>query len=149
MDIEGYRLCGNSTCGNHVLDTTAWQTGGVCFDCFVAGDMARFRQVEIIQRATRHTLDAGPANVPAKRRPGGKSKRRSQTGNPVRADLARMRALRRMRHLFPAVFDILYAEERWKAGLEPRPHPEHDHLKKAVETYTAFAAYHAASDRSG
>lgn len=149
MDIEGYRQCGNSSCGNMVLDFTAWQTGGVCFDCFVNGDLARFREVEIVQRATRHTIDAGGANAPKHRRTDRKSKRRSQTGRPVQADLARMRALRRMRHLFPDVFDILYAEERWKAGLQPKPHPERDHLKRAVETYTAFAAYHAASDRSG
>jgi hypothetical protein len=63
--------------------------------------------------------------------------------------LARLRAARRLSRLFPEVFDILYAEERWKAGLQPKPHPHKNHLKNAVETYVAFAAYHAASDRSG
>jgi hypothetical protein len=145
MDIEGYRECGNDACGNMVLDFTAWQTGGVCFDCFINGDMARVREIEVIERATRHKIDAGPAN--AKRSPG-KAKRKP-TENVRQADLARLRAARRLSRLFPEVFDILYAEERWKAGLQPKPHPHKNHLKNAVETYVAFAAYHAASDRSG
>jgi hypothetical protein len=50
--------------------------------------------------------------------------------------------------MFPDVFAIVYAEERHKAGLDPKPHPQQGYLKNAVETYVAFTAYHAASDRS-
>lgn len=146
MDIEGYRDC--ARCQAKVLDITAWQTQGVCMECFVAGDLARFREVEISQRATAHKIDLGGANRAKKHRPGGKSKKNSGTQNVIAADLARLRALRRMRHLFPDVFAILYAEERHKAGLQPKPHPQQGYLKNAVETYVAFAAYHAASDRS-
>lgn len=148
VEIEGYRTCANAHCRAMVLDVTAWQTRGVCFDCFVTNDMSRFREVEIALRADRHKVDPGAAHRPAVKRPGGKAKRRSQTENPVKADLARLRALRRMAALFPDVFAILYADERHKAGLQPKPHPKKDYLKNAVETYVAFAAYHAASDRS-
>lgn len=117
-------------------------------ECFVAGELARFREVEISQRATTYKIDLGSANKPKKNRPGGKSKKNSGTKNVVAADLARLRALRRMRHMFPDVFAIVYAEERHKAGLDPKPHPQQGYLKNAVETYVAFTAYHAASDRS-
>lgn len=147
VEIVGYRPC--SRCGAQVLEHVAWQTGQVCFDCFVKYDMADLRKIEVSQRTTRYELLLPPANTPRKRRKNGtkRPKKASQQGNL--ANLARIRAYRRMAALFPDVYAVVYAEERWKAGLDPRPRREKDALKDAVETYTAFVTYYQDLNRSG
>lgn len=141
VDIEGYREC--VVCRGPVLDHVAYMTGGVCFDpCFIDGKMARFREIEVIHRATILTARRPPANTKAK------NNARAKLDTERRADLARLRACRRMRYLFPDVFDLLYAEERHRAGLIPRPTRAKDRLARAVATYTAFATYDAPADRS-
>lgn len=54
-----------------------------------------------------------------------------------------------MAGLFPEVFAIVYAEERWKAGLAPKPTRVKDLLADAVETFVAFCAYYQTLNRSG
>lgn len=54
-----------------------------------------------------------------------------------------------MAALFPDVYAIVYAEERWRAGLDPKPLRQKNALAKAVETYTAFVAYYQTLERSG
>lgn len=138
MEIEGYRKC--AKCGQPVLDYVAWQTGGVCFDpCFVNGDLARFREVELIQRAT----------VVKVKRPPSTSKKKNHAKPHAKSDyishLARERALRRLPYLFPDVFALLLTEERHKAGMGPKPTRVKDALKTAVDDYAAFVAYHHAN----
>jgi len=145
VEIAGYKAC--ATCQEQVLDFVAWQTGGICFECFVKGDLSRLRQIEVVQRATRHTVTLPGANQPATHKK--KAKRRSNSKNVVRADLARIRALRRLATFFPDVFAVLYAEERWRDGLQPKPLRQKDVLKNAVLTYEQFAAYYQTSNRSG
>lgn len=138
--IEGYVDC--ARCGAPELRHVAWQTRGVCFPCFANGELARFREVEITQRRARHSIRRKGANKRAK------TPNRGPNTQNAKADQARAKAQRRLSHLFPEVFDVLYAEERFNAGLAPRPHVEEGHLARAAETYAAFAAYYAQTDRS-
>lgn len=54
-----------------------------------------------------------------------------------------------MAALFPDVFAVVYAEERWKAGLDPKPTRTEALLAEAVETFVAFVAYYQTLERSG
>lgn len=147
VDIVGYRYC--SRCGAQVLEHVAWQTGQQCFECFVRFDMAKMREIEVSQRTTRYKVLLPPANTPTKRRKNGRKKPKKNTTQANQANLARIRAHRRMAALFPDVYAIVYAEERWRAGLDPKPLRQKDALAKAVETYTAFVAYYQTLERSG
>lgn len=133
MEIAGYRTC---KCGEKVLEIVAWQTGGVCMECFVAGETVRMAEVEIAVRGGKTLLKLD------RRRNHGKSKGRPETRRKV--EHARTRAMRRLRHLYPDVFDVLYAEERHKVGLPPVANREEGHLVKAVANYEAARTYDAA-----
>jgi hypothetical protein len=138
VDIVGYVNCANPHCQALTPETTAWQTRGVCFDCFKANVMPHMRDVEVSQRAAVTTIQ--------RRRNRGKNKK---TPTQVKNELARARAARRLAYLFPDVYDILVADERSKVGLEPQVRVDKDHLATAVETYLAFAAYHAGRTGDG
>ena len=143
MEIEGYRRC--SQCDKPVLDYVAYLTRGVCFDpCFLKGDMQRFRELEIVARGNVVTQRFGAAESPARR----KTKRAAQQNRQPKRDLARLRACRRVAALFPDIFALLLADERHKAGIGPKVSNVEGQLARAVETYTAIAAYHAEIDRS-
>lgn len=145
-NVAGYVLC--KLCQAYVLEHVAYQTRGLCFDCFVAADMESFREIEIRQRSTQHKLRLNPANTPPKRRVSTKSRKKVPRERETATDLARLRACRRMANLFPDVFAVVYAEERWKAGLAPKPSRVKDLLAVAVETFVAFSAYYQTLDRS-
>jgi len=145
--IAGYVPC--RLCRAQVLEHVAYQTRGVCFDCFLANDMEQFREVEISLRATRHKVKLPPANTPPSKRKSGKTREKKTYERVTAADLARLRACRRMAGLFPEVFAIVYAEERWKAGLAPKPSRVKDLLADAVETFVAFSSYYQTLERSG
>jgi len=138
--LEGYTHCRNDTCAALVVEYLAWQTGGLCFECFATGTGARLRELETVHRATLHTVPVRGANRRRRHRP--------KRTNPATVDLARRAAQRRLARLFPEVYDVLYAEERAARGLPPIAHPGKDHLVAAVATYEAFRAYRAAADRS-
>lgn len=61
---------------------------------------------------------------------GGKKKPKRNKGNKERqkaSEKARLRAMQRLRAVFPDLYDIFLAEERARAGLEPWP------LEKAIK----------------
>lgn len=144
--VAGYVSC--KLCQAFVLEHVAYQTRGVCFDCFLANEMTEFNEIEIRMRSTAHKLRLRPANTPPERRQSSKSRKKSPNERVTATDLARLRACRRMAALFPDVFAVLYAEERWKAGIAPKPSRVKDLLANAVETFVAFSAYYQALDRS-
>lgn len=146
IEVAGYVSC--RLCQSMVLQHVAYQTHGVCFDCFLKDDMVEFREIEIAARANTHRVRLLPANTPKNRRKNSEKSPKVRRRPESSADLARLRACRRMAHLFPEVFALLYAEERWKAGLSPKPSRIEDRLVKAVETFVAFSAYYQNLDRS-
>lgn len=147
VDIAGYRHC--SRCGGQVLEHVAWQTRQLCFQCFVDGDLEELRRIEVAQRTTKYSLLLAPSNRPTKQRKNGRKRPKKTPESINKANLARIRAHRRMAALFPDVYAVVYAEERWKAGLDPKPLRQKDALAKAVETYVAFVAYYQTLNRSG
>lgn len=109
----GYGACRIEACGEWELSIVLARTGGVCTACSLAGLGAAFRRIEIVSRGRRTTVTKTSA---AKRshRPGRKPGATKKT-----AQVAARRALKRLKNLFPDLYDILYAEERAAAGLEP------------------------------
>lgn len=105
-------------------------------ECFIADDYSPLREIEIAVRGGKTTM-----KMPG-RRDHGPNKGRPETRRKV--EKARTRAMRRLRHLYPDVFDVLYAEERHRVGLAPVPHREAGHLVNAVATYQPPETYDAA-----
>ena len=144
IGTDDYKPC--KGCRRPTIITVLHQTRGVCMDCFASGSpMQRFREAEIAVRGGTVNMLL-PPSYPA-RKTKARNARRNATARPVQSDLARLRACRRMANLFPDLFAVLYAEERWKAGLTPKATPVEGLLDDAVQTYAAFVAYHLASRR--
>lgn len=106
--------------------------------------MREFEQIELVQRATvirtrRQTHKSTDVNSRKSRK-----RRQNKPENTVQRDLARLRAVRRMAVLFPDVFELVYADERHKAGLGPKVSNIEGLLSDAVETYKRYHAYHLA-----
>jgi len=108
--IEGYIVC---RCGALVPDVTAAMTGQRCVDCATV-EGGQTRMVEVLNLGRRASLPA----LPAKRM-------RKKTGSKGRRDTARRAAaakksaLRRLRMVYPEMYDMLYDEERVAIGLPP------------------------------
>jgi hypothetical protein len=111
----GYTACRIEACGRWHLTAISNRTGGVCEECHFAGLGAQFRKMEIVSLG-RRTEVKGKSRRPSRKRPG----RESKPGRAL-AGLAERRALKRLRRLFPELYDVLYAEERASVGLEPWP----------------------------
>ena len=113
IDLEGYRSCRNEWCGQLVLVEIAQRTQGLCSDCFRTHLGDQMAEVEVISRGDRLKVRS-------------RKSRRAQTSKgdketKRRADQAQRRAYRRLRGVFPDLFDVFYAEERARVGLEPWP----------------------------
>lgn len=135
MQIEGYRRC---HCGELVLEHVAWMTGGVCFGCFMGGEYGRVREIEVAVRMRRVTIPTGYVARP------NRSKRGSAKTRQL-VEKAKIRALRRLKHLYPDMYDVVYAEERVKVHLEPIPQRvPNGWYNEVVTTYLAALPYHAA-----
>jgi hypothetical protein len=107
--------------------------GGRCFPCFQAG-IEPLKVVEVLNRGQKACLPAKPL----KDRTGSKgSKRRHHA-----AERAKSAALKRLRALYPAMYEMLYDEERVKRGLEPLPRRDGSHVL-AAETYDLDPVYAA------
>lgn len=132
-EIEGYKLC-RCGCGVQVLEHVFHLTGGLSFECFLAEKMVRLHEIEILNRGKRTPLPLPftPREVKEKTRVHKNPKHNHKV------DRAKRRASRRLKMIYPEMFDILYAEERVKIGLPPVPRPgEPGAWVKAVETAEA------------
>ncbi len=108
MEVAGCVLC--RRCSNLVIREIARLTGGLCGDCLdVVG--AQVRTIEVL-------YGGRPVKMRTRvRRPGSR-------GSAERAKLGakcREKAARRVAKLFPNVYELLVADERARAGLEPWP----------------------------
>lgn len=136
-EIEGYRTC---PCGALVLEATAEMQSGLCGECFKV-KRAPLEVVEIMHRGQR-------AMLPARRhkpKAGSKgSKRKSKT-----VEAAKKAALKRLRMLYPAMYDMLYDEERALRGLAPITRVDHPPHDDALQTYPFESVYAALTKLPG
>jgi hypothetical protein len=113
----GYGTCRIAACGVWELTIVLARSGGVCTGCHLAGLGEQFRHIEIVSRG-RRTAIRKTTNRPGPPR---------RTATRGAANHAKRRALKRLKNLFPDLYDILVAEERANVGLEPWP------LRRALE----------------
>ncbi len=113
-DIEGYSLCRADGCEYVAPTEQLARTGHLCPE-HVGRLQARLRQIEIGNRTAKETLVVNYNRTTHR----GRTK-----GNPATkraSEAARMVALRRLAMLYPAVYQVLYGEERQARGLDPFP----------------------------
>lgn len=113
IDIEGYRSCRNEWCGSLVLKEIADRTQGLCTDCFRTHLGEQMAAVEVVSRGDRVSVKST-----------GRRRNQLNKGDRAtkrRAEQAKRRAYRRLSGVFPELFDVFYAEERARVGLEPWP----------------------------
>lgn len=130
--VEGYIVC---RCGSWVPEALAHQTRGMCTECF-GRESSHLKVVEAVHRGSRMALPV---------RSGRKAKKKGSKGKQATHQAARkaeMSALRRLRALYPELYDMLYDEERVARGLPPKYRPDADHAA-AVKTYQVPPAYAA------
>lgn len=108
-EVEGYVTCKNMGCGSLVVKQVARRTFGFCEICARNLLGKSVRVAEVVNAGRR-------SYVPLKNRKTEKSK---YPDTEKRAEKARNRAMKRLRALFPEIYDILLAEERSKEGLNP------------------------------
>jgi hypothetical protein len=111
----GYTACRIEACGRWHLTAISNRTGGVCEECHFAGLGAQFRKMEIVSLG-RRTEIRSPKSRQTSKRPG-----REQSRVRRLTQMAERRALKRLRRLFPELYDVIYADERASVGLEPWP----------------------------
>ena len=139
IDVLGYRTCDNEHCGTLILEQIAARTGGFCLDCFSGRLGDTFAGVEVQIRSQR-------MKIPPTRKP------RTSTGKGNRwthkqGEKARTRARRRLCLMFPELYELLLAEERARAGLEPFPADRLTESAGDASGTLAFASlYHALQD---
>jgi len=113
IDLEGYRACRNQWCGELVIVEVAQRTGGLCGACFRTHLGEQVAAVEAVSRGERMLVNLGKQSASRQLRAKGDLDTKRKTEH------ARKRALKRLRAVFPDMYDIFYAEERARVGLEP------------------------------
>ena len=136
MTVLGYSVC--ATCNQATLTEIARVTGGRCADCFRT-DTRPLKLIEVMVSGERMKVRT---TTERKRKT---NRGRKETKLAVVA--AKRRALRRLRAAFPDFYDMLLAEERARAGLDP--YPLGAVLQQgagAPETIDFAATYHALAE---
>lgn len=108
--ILGWRTC--LLCSNLVINEVAARTGGICSECFAGGHGPNTIRIEVVGRGFRVRV---PRRRPRSRRPSDKHP------DHHKAERAKTNALKRLKAIFPDLYDTLVAEERAKMGLHPWP----------------------------
>lgn len=93
-----------------MLRETARHTGGVCDECFAGGKGPDLRRIEVVGRGYRIRV---PLRRPRLKRP------QPRDPNHHEAEKAKAAAAKRLKAIFPDLYDTLVAEERAKRGLKP------------------------------
>jgi hypothetical protein len=107
-EIVGYANC--VLCPEIVLRETARHTGGLCEKCWAGGHGPDIRHIEVVGRGYKIRVPPRKTKRPVTRDP-----------NHHAAEKAKGRALKRLKAIFPDLYDTLVAEERSRAGLRPWP----------------------------
>jgi hypothetical protein len=111
IDIEGYRACRNQWCSNIVLLEITERTGGLCTECWRTHLGQQAAEVEVVSKGSRVKVKLAKGRMGDRNNKGNRDTHR-------KADRAKLRAMRRLRSLFPDLYDMFYAEERARAGLD-------------------------------
>lgn len=117
--VFGYGIC--RLCQSAELDIVLWKTNGLCAACFRDGANRLFSEV-IAHHASGERVRL--SLVSEKRSPGERRRRRfrskrERTDHERKVRRAEAAALRRLKHLYPDVYEVLVADERSERGLEP------------------------------
>lgn len=121
-----------------MLREVAARTGGICSDCFAGGKGPDLRRIEIMGRGFR-------VRVPL-RKPHIRLHRQPKHPDHHAAERAKQQALKRLRAIFPDLYDTLVAEERARSGLAPWPTEtavRYGWDPDCAETIRFAAVYHA------
>lgn len=110
IELLGYVIC--RLCPEPVIREVAARTGGLCSTCFAGGRGPNMRRIEVVGRGYR-------IRVPLRKPQRTRIKVRDQHHH--QAAKAKHRAHKRLKAIFPDLYDTLVAEERAAAGLEPWP----------------------------
>jgi hypothetical protein len=132
--VLGYSVC--VTCSQPVLTEVARVTEGRCPGCFRDQHGGTLKLIEVMVAGERMKVRTGPNR-----------KRRSNRGRretKLAVAAAKRRAYKRLRAAFPDLYDMLLAEERARAGLDPYPLTSVlGQGTGAPETIDFAATYHA------
>ena len=109
--VEGYVKC--DLCPALVVREVAAKTGGICSDCWAGGEGPNLRVLELVGRGTRLTarLRSNPKRV----------KPQPKTVADHQLERIKRTSRTRLAWIFRDLYDIILAEERAKAGLDPWP----------------------------
>jgi hypothetical protein len=113
IDLEGYASCKNDWCKAFVIKEVAEKTRGYCSTCWRTVFNANLTEIEVRAVAERVKMPLRSKNQ-AKRNKGNKTKAKA-------VEKAKLRAMKRLRALFPDLYNIFLADERARAGLDPWP----------------------------
>lgn len=134
--ILGYQLCPG--CGVPVLDDIARRTGGRCPTCHRSEMHRATKVIEIRSQGRRIALPLG-------RKPRQRTRSAERKRHDRLVDRAKTAALRRLRDVFPELYETFLAEERGRLGLEPWP-LEAPVTAAASETISFIEVYHALAE---
>jgi hypothetical protein len=113
IDLAGYRACLNEWCGELVLKEVAERTRNYCPECWRKLFNSDLTEIEIRGRGFKTQMPLRTKTTP-KRNKGNK-------GRSQQVEKAKIRAMKRLRAIFPDLYDMILAEERARAGLDPWP----------------------------
>lgn len=141
IDVAGYRACRNSWCPTLVLAEVAERTDGLCTECFRGQLGAKVAAVEIRNKGRILSMQ----RTRGRARAGSKGNRATKTS----AENAKRNAMRRLRDLFPELYQLLLGEERARLGLEPFPLETAVHEPTDASLTIEFARVYDALDQHG
>jgi hypothetical protein len=137
VTVLGYSVC--ARCNQPELTEIVRVTSGLCTACWRAGFTPPITLIEVMVSGERMAVNT------AKRRKRRTNRGRSET--KAKAAQAKRRAMRRLRAAFPDFYDMLVAEERARAGLDPYPWRRLLNTGPgASETIDFAATYHALAE---
>lgn len=124
LTVAGYTVCASPDCGALVLDEVAYKTRGHCATCFRANaNLILDAAITVVAGREKLTLTTRQGTKsPGDRAQRKRAKKRARATAKERdkrkkVALARVAADRRLRRIFPELFEILLADERAKLGL--------------------------------
>lgn len=123
------------------------QTSGLCSDCWLLESPTRIVEV----------MNAGRVAVLPRVSPKKKARQRAREARRIRPPsltesavrAAKLSAMRRLKNLYPAMFAMLYDEERAKRGLPPLIRRETPDYRSTVAETLAFERVYDALQTSG
>lgn len=124
LTVAGYTVCKSPGCGAFVLNEVAYKTLGHCGPCFrVNANTILEAAITVVAGCEKLVLRTNSSNrSPGDRAQRRRAKKRAKTTAKAKQQhkkvaVARLAADRRLRALFPELWEVLLADERAKVGL--------------------------------